>query len=157
MAQQRTMHFDTAEYSHTVSKKRAIELLERIGPSMILTHSAGGPFGLGCGRWSSRPREGARRGRGAGPDDRCDPAELRPADWPPARADARAAHWRAGGRRPDAHALSARASSRIGQAADQLGRVPILIVTSDDPRFGAITGHRSHICIQLGVLRKNCG
>jgi pimeloyl-ACP methyl ester carboxylesterase len=45
MAQQRPMRFDTAEYAHALTQRRGSELLDRIGPAVVITHSAGGPFG----------------------------------------------------------------------------------------------------------------
>jgi pimeloyl-ACP methyl ester carboxylesterase len=45
MAQQRPMRFDTAAYVHEVWRKQSAELLERIGPAIVLVHSAGGPYG----------------------------------------------------------------------------------------------------------------
>jgi pimeloyl-ACP methyl ester carboxylesterase len=45
MAQQRPMRFDTAAYAHGVWKARSNELLDRIGPAIVVSHSAGGPFG----------------------------------------------------------------------------------------------------------------
>jgi pimeloyl-ACP methyl ester carboxylesterase len=45
MAQQRPMRFDTAPYAHAVWKKHSSDLLDRIGPAVVVTHSAGGPFG----------------------------------------------------------------------------------------------------------------
>jgi len=44
-AQQRPMRFDTAEYAHDLTRRRGTELLERIGLAVVITHSAGGPFG----------------------------------------------------------------------------------------------------------------
>jgi pimeloyl-ACP methyl ester carboxylesterase len=45
MAQQRPMRFDTAADAHAVWKRHTEELLDRIRPAIVLTHSAGGPFG----------------------------------------------------------------------------------------------------------------
>jgi pimeloyl-ACP methyl ester carboxylesterase len=45
MAQQRPMRFDTAAHIQAVTQARGAELLDRIGPAVIVTHSAGGPFG----------------------------------------------------------------------------------------------------------------
>jgi pimeloyl-ACP methyl ester carboxylesterase len=45
MAQQRPMRGDTAAYAQEVTRRRGVELLERIGPAIVITHSAGGPFG----------------------------------------------------------------------------------------------------------------
>ena len=44
MAQQRPMRFDTAAFAHEVSQRRGAELLDRIGPAILVAHSAGGPF-----------------------------------------------------------------------------------------------------------------
>jgi pimeloyl-ACP methyl ester carboxylesterase len=44
MAQQRPMRFDTAAFAHEVSRERGAELLDRIGPAVLVAHSAGGPF-----------------------------------------------------------------------------------------------------------------
>ena len=61
--------------SRVVSGRRtAAKLLEKIGPAIIMTHSAGGPFGF----YGSKPAEageGDRRGRGrGGPAFRAEPA-----------------------------------------------------------------------------------
>jgi pimeloyl-ACP methyl ester carboxylesterase len=45
MAQQRPMRFDTVAYAHALTRRRGAELLDRIGPAILITHSAGGPFG----------------------------------------------------------------------------------------------------------------
>jgi pimeloyl-ACP methyl ester carboxylesterase len=45
MAQQRPTRFDTAAYAHELTRRRGAELLDRIGPAIVVTHSAGGPFG----------------------------------------------------------------------------------------------------------------
>jgi pimeloyl-ACP methyl ester carboxylesterase len=44
MAQQRPMRFDTMAFAHELSRRRGAELLDRIGPAVVIAHSAGGPF-----------------------------------------------------------------------------------------------------------------
>jgi pimeloyl-ACP methyl ester carboxylesterase len=137
MAQQRPMRFDTAEYAHTISKRRGIELLERVGPAVILAHSAGGPFGWIAA--DARPElvKALIAVEVLGPTTVAiplaydppisDPRELalEPVDDGPSAGD-------------DAPALFARVRQvEPARKLANLSGVPILVVTSDDPRFAA--------------------
>jgi len=135
MAQQRPMRFDSAEYAHALTRRRAAELLDRIGPVIVITHSAGGPFGWLAA--DARPQLVAAlvSVEGIGPATLAIPLSYDPPvstvaelaleplpaepqiDWGPLAGVPRMAQPSPSRRLP------------------ALARVAIAVVTSDDPRF----------------------
>ena len=138
MAQQRPMRFDTAEYTHELTRRRGAELFERIGPAVLITHSAGGPFG-----WlvaDARPDlvRALVSVEGIGPTAlavplRYDPpaasvAELALEPLPP---------------EPSVDWGPLAGVPRLAQPSPPrrlpaLASIPIAVLTSDDPRFGVL-------------------
>jgi pimeloyl-ACP methyl ester carboxylesterase len=135
MAQQRPMRFDTAPYAHELTRRRGAELLDRIGPAVVITHSAGGPFG-----WlvaDARPElvNALVSVEGIGPATLAVPLTYDPpaatveelaleplpeepgVDWGPLAG------------------LPRMAQPSPARRLPELARVPIAVVTSDDPRF----------------------
>ena len=45
VASQGGSYVSSIELTHTAWRERGAELLDKIGPAIIMTHSAGGPFG----------------------------------------------------------------------------------------------------------------
>jgi pimeloyl-ACP methyl ester carboxylesterase len=138
MAQQRPMRFDTAAHIHAVSQQRGAELLDRIGPAFVLTHSAGGPFG-----WllaDARPElvKALVAVEALGPTTVAIPLTYDP---PIASIDELAfepfaeepgIEWGPLARLP--RVVQAEPARRLVN----LAQVPIAVVTSDDPRFGVL-------------------
>lgn len=137
MAQQGPMLADNAR-AHALWQQRGVELLERIGPAILLTHSSGGPFGWVVG--DARPDLVAAIVcvEGLGPTLTeipltYDPpisslAELSLVDLPDAPAFPP-------GRMP-APPLVVQAEP--ARQLVNLKRIPIAVVTSEDPRFNAL-------------------
>jgi pimeloyl-ACP methyl ester carboxylesterase len=138
MAQQRPMNFTDAAFQQEVQRERGAQLLDRIGPAIVLTHSAGGPFG-----WlvaDARPElvralvavEGLGPGLLAVPLAFDPPAasveelELVPFEDP---------------QEPDMGQfarLPREVQADPPRRLESLSRVPIAVVTSDDERFAAL-------------------
>ena len=138
MAQQRPMRFDTGEYQQEVSRRRGAELLDRIGAAIVITHSAGGPFG-----WllaDSRPElvSALVSVEGLGPAALPSPLTYDP----PASSIAELGLEPL----PDEPGVDWGALAAVPRLAPpspprrlaQLSRVPIAVVTSDDPRFAVL-------------------
>ena len=138
MAQQRPMRFDTAAYTHALTRARGAELLDRIGPAIIITHSAGGPFG-----WlvaDARPAlvKALVAVEGIGPSTLAVPLAFEP---PVASIDELALEPLAD--EPDIDWGPLAGLPRVIQAEParrlaNLATVPIAVVTSDDPRFAVL-------------------
>ena len=138
MAQQRPMRFDTAEYTHELSRRRGAELLDRIGPSIVIAHSAGGPFG-----WllaDARPElvKALVSVEGVGPATLAVPLVYDP---PVSRVAELALE--ALPEEPDVDWGPLAGIPRMAQPSPprqlpSLARVPIAVVTSDDPRFSVL-------------------
>jgi len=135
MAQQRPMRFDTAEYAQELSRRRGAELLDRIGPAVVIAHSAGGPFG-----WlvaDARPQlvKALVSVEGIGPATLAVPLTYDPPVFSVAELaleplpDEPDVDWG-----PLAGIPRAMQPSPPRQLP-QLKRLPIAVVTSDDPRF----------------------
>jgi pimeloyl-ACP methyl ester carboxylesterase len=135
MAQQRPMRFDTAAYAQALTQRRAAELLDRIGPAIVITHSAGGPFG-----WlvaDARPQlvKALVSVEGLGPSTLAVPLTFDP---PVATVEELALEPLADEPGIDWGPLAG--LPRVAQAQParrlpRLSQVPIAVVTSDDPRF----------------------
>ncbi len=150
MAQQRPMRFDTAEYAHSVSRKRAGELLDRIGPAIVVTHSAGGPFGWIAA--DARPElvKTLVAVEPLGPTTVAVPLaydppiasvdELKLEPLPETDVDLGPL-----ARLP--RVLQAEPPRRLVN----LARVPIVLVTSDDPRFRVLNSDTAAYLRQAGV------
>ena len=150
MAQQRPMRFDTAAFAHEVSRKRGAELLDRIGPAVLVAHSAGGPFA-----WvTADARPDLVRAlvsvEALGPAtvaiplsfdppiDSPDELALEPFPDPPG---------------VDLGGLARLPRVRQAEPARKLtalSRVPIAFVTSDDPAFGALNASSIAFLRQAG-------
>lgn len=138
MAQQRPMRFDTVAYAHAVSKKRGAELLDRIGPAFIVAHSAGGPFGWVVA--DARPElvKALVAVEVLGPTTVAIPLTYDPPITDPDELVLEPL--------PDDPDVNLGALARFSPALQaeparqlvHLRRVPILVVTSDEPIFGVI-------------------
>jgi pimeloyl-ACP methyl ester carboxylesterase len=138
MAQQRPMRFDTVSFIHEVAQRRGAELLDRIGPAVVITHSAGGPFG-----WliaDARPElvKAVVAVEALGPttvgiplayDPPISSLEELALEPLPDRPDI---DWEPLSRLP--RVIQTEPARRLVN----LSRVPIAVVTSDDPGFGAL-------------------
>lgn len=120
------------ETAERLWRSRGAELLERIGPSIVVTHSAGGPFG-----WlvaDARPDlvKAIVSVEGAGPQSLTTPLT---GDPPAAGAhDLPAAAVTPADGGPS-HALQATPARPLANVS----RVPIMLLTADDPGFQART------------------
>ena len=138
MAQQRPMRFDTAEYTHELSRRRGAELLDRIGPAIVIAHSAGGPFG-----WllaDARPElvRALVSVEGLGPAGLAVPLA-----YDPPVSDVAELALEALPEEPDVDWGALAGVPRMAQPSPprqlpQLARVPIAVLTSDDPRFAVL-------------------
>jgi pimeloyl-ACP methyl ester carboxylesterase len=135
MAQQRPMRFDTAAYAHELTRRRGADLLDRIGPAVLITHSAGGPFG-----WlvaDARPElvKALVCVEGIGPASLAVPLTYDP---PVSTVDELALE-----RLPDEPevdwgplaGVDRRTQPTPARRLPALARVPIAVLTGEDPRF----------------------
>jgi pimeloyl-ACP methyl ester carboxylesterase len=137
MAQQRPLRFDVPQ-PHHLWQSRGAELLDRIGPAIVLTHSAGGPFGWVVG--DARPDlvKAIVCVEGLPPATVSIPLTYDP---PIASPDELAFE-----PLPDETAIEWRGLERVPRVVQadpprrlvNLARIPIVCVTTDDPWFGAI-------------------
>jgi pimeloyl-ACP methyl ester carboxylesterase len=138
MAQQRPMRFDTAEYAQALTRDRGAQLLERIGPAVVVTHSAGGPFG-----WlvaDARPDlvRALVSVEGIGPSSLALALHYEPALASVAELDLEAL--------PDEPSVDWGPLARLPRVMQRspartlpnLARVPIAVLSSDDPRFSVL-------------------
>jgi pimeloyl-ACP methyl ester carboxylesterase len=138
MAQQGLVIADAAR-AHALWQARGAELLERIGPAFVLTHSAGGPFGWVVGDACPDLVKGIVCAEGLGPMLTAIPltydppiaslSELSLDELPPADVD-----WGLLPKPP--LVLQTEPARRLAN----LQRVPIAFVTSEDPRFTVMNG-----------------
>jgi pimeloyl-ACP methyl ester carboxylesterase len=138
MAQQRPMRFDSAAHIQAVTQARAAQLLDRIGPSIVITHSAGGPFGWLAA--DARPSlvRALVSAEGLGPAtlavpltfdppvSRVDELDVEPL---PARPDV---DWGSLGGVP--RTIQREPARRLVN----LAQVPIAVLASEDPRFSVL-------------------
>lgn len=135
MAQQRPMRFDTAEYAQALTRRRAAELLDRIGPAIVITHSAGGPFG-----WlvaDARPElvTVLVSVEGIGPATLAVPLTYDPPVSTAAELALEPLPDEAGIDWGPLAAVPRMMQPSPARRLPALARVPIAVVTSDDPRF----------------------
>jgi pimeloyl-ACP methyl ester carboxylesterase len=138
MAQQRPTRFDTTAYAHELTRRRGAELLDRIGPAIVITHSAGGPFG-----WLvADARPGLVKAlvavEGIGPSTLAYPLTYDP---PVATVDELALEPLPD--EPDVDwgplaGVPRRTQPSPARRLPALARVPIAVLTSEDPRFGVL-------------------
>jgi pimeloyl-ACP methyl ester carboxylesterase len=138
MAQQRPLRFDTAAYQHALSQARGAQLLDRIGPAILLTHSAGGPFGWVVA--DARPElvRALVAVEAIGPSTVAIPLTFDPPVGSLEELELVPL--------PDEPGVDMGALARLPRVVQaepprrlaSLARVPIAVVTSDDPRFGAL-------------------
>jgi pimeloyl-ACP methyl ester carboxylesterase len=145
MAQQRPSRFDVPQ-PFALYKRRGAELLEQIGPAIVLVHSAGGPFG-----WlmaDARPDlvkavvsvEGLPPAMAAEHLTFDPPGELSLRDVP----DKRGVEWGALGGVP--RVVQADPPRRLAN----LSQMPICCLHSDDPRFSEINRVAAEFLRQAG-------
>jgi pimeloyl-ACP methyl ester carboxylesterase len=138
MAQQRPMRSDNAAQIQEVTRRRGVELLERIGPAIVITHSAGGPFG-----WlvaDARPElvRALVSFEGIGP------ASLAVSlTYEPPVADVSELRLEPLPEEPDVDWGPLAGIPRMAQPSPArrlvaLARVPLAVVTSDDQRFATL-------------------
>jgi pimeloyl-ACP methyl ester carboxylesterase len=137
MAQQRPMRFDTAAFAHELSQKRGAELLDRIGPAILVTHSAGGPFGWVVADARPEHVKALVAVEALGPATVAIPlsfdppissvGELALEALPDPGVDL-------GGLARLPRVVQTEPARRL----TALARIPIAVVTSDDPAFGAL-------------------
>jgi pimeloyl-ACP methyl ester carboxylesterase len=138
MAQQRPMRFDTADYAHELTRRRGAELLDRIGQAILITHSAGGPFG-----WlvaDARPElvKALVSVEGIGPATLAVPLSYDP---PVSNVDELALEPLPDEPDVDWGPLAGIQRSMQPSPARRLpalARVPIAVVTGEDPRFAVL-------------------
>jgi pimeloyl-ACP methyl ester carboxylesterase len=137
MAQQRPMRLEDAAHAQAVSQARGAELLDLIGPAIVLTHSAGGPFG-----WlvaDARPQlvKALVAVEAIGPATLAVPLTFDP---PISSVDELVLEPLP---EPDVDMGGLARLPRVVQAEpprrlSALAQVPIAVVTSDDPQFGVL-------------------
>jgi pimeloyl-ACP methyl ester carboxylesterase len=150
MAQQRPMRFDTAPFAHAVSRGRGAELLDRIGPAVLVTHSAGGPFGWVTA--DARPE----LVRALVAVEALGPATVAiPLAFDPPVASVSELALEPLPDPPDVDFGGLARVPRVVQAEPArrltaLARIPIAFVTSDDPAFGALNASAIAFLRQAG-------
>ena len=145
MAQQRPARFDVPQ-PFELYKRRGAELLDHIGPAIVLMHSAGGPFGWVTA--DARPElvkavvsvEALPPVMAAEHLAFDPPGELALEEVP----EERGVEWGPLGRVP--RVVQAEPPRRLAN----LSRMPIACVMSDDPRFSEITRAESLFLRQAG-------
>jgi pimeloyl-ACP methyl ester carboxylesterase len=150
MAQQRPMRFDTAAYAHEVSRRRGAELLDRIGPAVLVAHSAGGPFGWVTA--DARPElvRALVSVEALGPATVGIPLSFDP---PISSVSELALE-----PFPDPPGVDLGGLARLPRVVQQeparrlaaLARVPIAVVTTEDPAFGALNASAIAFLRQAG-------
>lgn len=138
MAQQRPMNFADAAYGQEVSRRRGAELLDRIGPAIVLAHSAGGPFAWLAA--DARPElvTALVSVEAIGPGALAVPLAFEP---PVASLEELALVPFVNEQEVDMGGLARLLRVVQAEPARQLAalsRVPIAVVTSDDERFAAL-------------------
>jgi pimeloyl-ACP methyl ester carboxylesterase len=138
MAQQRPMRFDTAAAAHALSQTRGAELLDRIGPAILLTHSAGGPFAWVVA--DARPQlvKALVAVEAIGPSTVAIPLTFDPPIQSTDELELVPL--------PDDPSIEMGPLARLPRVVQaepprrlaSLAQVPIAVVTSDDPAFGAL-------------------
>ena len=150
MAQQRPMRFDTAAFAHEVSRTRGAELLDRIGPAILVAHSAGGPFAWVTA--DARPDlvKALVSVEALGPATVAIPLSFDPPIV--SVSDLALEPF------PDPPGVELGGLARLPRVIQQepprrltaLARVPIAFVTSDDPAFGALNASSIAFLRQAG-------
>ena len=138
MAQQRPMRGETAAYAQEVTRRRAVELLERIGEAIVITHSAGGPFGWLAADTAPKLVRALVSVEGIGPGTLAIPLT-----YDPPVASVEELGLIALAEEPDIDwgplaGVPRRAQPEPARRLPNLARVPIAIVTTEDPRFAQL-------------------
>ena len=138
MAQQRPMRGDTAAYAQDVTRRRGVELLERIGPAIVITHSAGGPFGWLVADAVPNLVRALVSVEGIGPGTLAVPL-----NYDPPAASVEELGLVALPEEPDIDwgplgGVPRRAQPQPARRLPSLASVPIAVVTTEDPRFGQL-------------------